>query len=112
MMRRIYRVLAALVIPAASPAIALLAVAGLVPMIGEVPGRAFLTLLRGALGDSEGIGYTLFYATDYVLARLAIALLFQAGLFNSAAKAKLRSAASATLVVLALGDLPAPLCSA
>ena len=25
----------------------------------------YWTLLRGALGDLEGIGYTLFYATDY-----------------------------------------------
>jgi general nucleoside transport system permease protein len=39
-------------------------------------------LVRGALGDLEGIGYTLFYATDYVFAGLAVALPFQAGLFN------------------------------
>jgi simple sugar transport system permease protein len=82
MMRRIYRVLAALVIPAASLAVALLTVAGLVLIIGEEPGRALITLVRGALGDSEGIGYTLFYATNFVFARLAVALPFQVGLFN------------------------------
>ena len=82
MMRRIYRVLAALVIPAASLAFALLTVAGLVLIIGEEPGRALITLVRGALGDSEGIGYTLFYATNFVFARLAVALPFQVGLFN------------------------------
>ena len=39
-------------------------------------------MVRGALGDPEGIGYTLFYTTDYVFAGLAVALPFQAGLFN------------------------------
>ena len=73
MVRRLYRVLAALLIPAASLATALAAVAGLVLIIGENPGRALLTLLRGALGDPEGIGYTLFYATDFVFAGLAVA---------------------------------------
>jgi ABC-type uncharacterized transport system permease subunit len=81
-MRRLCRALAALLIPAASLVVALSAVAGLVLIIGEDPGRALLTLVRGALGDPEGIGYTLFYATDYVFAGLAVALPFQAGLFN------------------------------
>ena len=81
-MRRLCRALAALLIPAASLVVALIAVAGLVLTIGEDPGRALLALLRGALGDLEGIGYTLFYATDYVFAGLAVALPFQAGLFN------------------------------
>ena len=48
-----------------SVVVALIAVAGLVLTIGEDPGRALLALLRGALGDLEGTGYTLFYATDY-----------------------------------------------
>jgi ABC-type uncharacterized transport system permease subunit len=81
-MRRLYRVAAAPLIPTASLATALVALAGLVLIIGENPGRALLTLLRGALGDPEGIGYTMFYATDCVLAGLAVALPFQAGLFN------------------------------
>jgi general nucleoside transport system permease protein len=94
-MRRLYRVVAALLIPTASLATALLAVAGLVLIIGENPGRALLALLRGALGDPEGIGYPLFYATDYVLAGLAVALPFQAGLLISTAKGRPRSAALA-----------------
>ena len=81
-MRRLCRALAALLIPAASLVVALSVVAGLVLIIGEDPGRALLTLVRGALGDPEGIGYTLFYTTDYVFAGLAVALPFQAGLFN------------------------------
>jgi len=109
-MRRLCRVLAALLIPAASLAVALIAVAGLVLIVGEDPGRALLTLLRGALGDPEGIGYTLFYATDYVFAGLAVALPFQAGLFNIGGEGQAAlGGLGATLVVLALGDTPAPL---
>src|SRR6516164_1392577 len=109
-MRRLCRVLAALLIPAASLAVALIAVAGLVLIIGEDPGRALLALLRGALGDPEGIGYTLFYATDYVFAGLAVALPFQAGLFNIGGEGQAAlGGLGATLAVLALGDTPAPL---
>jgi len=64
-------------------------------IIGEAPGQALITLLRGAPGDPKRIGYTLFYATNFVLAGLAVALPFQAGLLTSVAKGKLRSAASA-----------------
>jgi len=109
-MRRLRRVLAALLIPATSLATALAAVAGLVLIIGENPGRALLTLLRGALGDPEGIGYTSFYATDYVFAALAVALPFQAGLFNIGGEGQAAlGGLGATLVTLALGDLPSPL---
>jgi ABC-type uncharacterized transport system permease subunit len=81
-MRRLYCIVAALLIPAASLATALVAVAGLVLILGENPRRALLTLFCGALRDPEGIRYTLFYATDYVFAGLAVALPLQAGLFN------------------------------
>jgi len=109
-MRRLCRALAALLIPAASLVVALIAVAGLVLTIGEDPGRALLALLRGALGDLEGIGYTLFYATNYVFAGLAVALPFQAGLFNIGGEGQAAlGGLGATLVVLALGDMPAPL---
>jgi len=110
MTRRLYRVLATLLVPAASVATALAAVAGLVLITGEAPSRALCTLLRGALGDPEGIGYTLFYATDYVFAGLAVALPFQAGLFNIGGEGQAAlGGLGATLVVLALGSLPAPI---
>jgi len=109
-MRRLCRVLAALLIPAASLVVALIAVAGLVLIIGENPIRALFTLLRGALGDPEGIGYSLFYATDYVFAGLAVALPFQAGLFNIGGEGQAAlGGLGATLVVLALGGTPRPL---
>jgi general nucleoside transport system permease protein len=109
-MARLCRVLLALLIPAASLATALAAVAGLVLIIGENPGLALFSLVRGALGNPEGIGYTLFYATDYVFAGLAVALPFRAGLFNIGGEGQAAlGGLGATLVVLAFGNMPAPL---
>jgi len=58
-------------------------IAGLVVlMIGENPLRAARVLVGGALGYGEGIGFTLFYATNFILTGLAVAVAFHAGLFN------------------------------
>lgn len=71
-----------LLVPLVDLVIAFL-VAGLVVLaIGENPLDAVAIMLRGALGYPEGIGFTLYYATDFVLAGLAVAVAFQAGLFN------------------------------
>jgi simple sugar transport system permease protein len=39
-------------------------------------------MVSGAFGSGEGIGYTLFYATNFIFAGLAVAVAFHAGLFN------------------------------
>jgi ABC-type uncharacterized transport system permease subunit len=39
-------------------------------------------MITGAFGSGEGIGYTLFYATNFIFAGLAVAVAFHAGLFN------------------------------
>ena len=58
-------------------------VSGLVVVaIGENPFDAFATLIDGALGSQEGIGYTVYYATDMVFVGLAVAIAFHCGLFN------------------------------
>src|SRR6266481_37619 len=104
------RTFLAILTPALSLGLALGTIALLVLIVGEAPGAALLSLLRGALGDAEGIGYTLFYATDYVFAGLAVALPFQAGLFYIGGEGQAAlGGLGATLVVLAVGDLPAPL---
>ncbi|MGL4323821.1 MAG: ABC transporter permease [Beijerinckiaceae bacterium] len=69
-------------VPALSVITAFL-VAGLVVVaIGENPLRALRSLLFGALGTAEGLGFTLFYATNFIFTGLAVAVAFHAGLFN------------------------------
>ena len=59
------------------------AVSGLVVMfVGENPIDAAYLLLRGSLGYGEGMGYTLYYATNFIFTGLAVAVAFHCGLFN------------------------------
>ncbi|MEM6745306.1 MAG: ABC transporter permease, partial [Pseudomonadota bacterium] len=48
----------------------------------ENPIDAVRFILIGAFGFGEGIGFTLFYATNFIFAGLAVAVAFHAGLFN------------------------------
>jgi simple sugar transport system permease protein len=58
-------------------------ISGLVVVFaGENPFRAASLMVTGAFGSGEGIGYTLFYATNFIFAGLAVAVAFHAGLFN------------------------------
>jgi general nucleoside transport system permease protein len=58
-------------------------VAGLVVIaIGENPLQATAIFLRGSLGSAEAIAFTLYYATNFIFAGLAVAVAFHAGLFN------------------------------
>lgn len=58
-------------------------VAGLIVLaIGENPLTATRLMLTGALGSGEGLGYTLYYTTNYIFTGLAVAFAFHAGLFN------------------------------
>jgi len=58
-------------------------ISGLVVLaIGENPIEAVRLLIVGALGDLEGIGFTLYYATSFIFTGLAVAICFHAGLFN------------------------------
>ncbi|MCV0424460.1 MAG: ABC transporter permease [Roseibium sp.] len=58
-------------------------VSGLVViLIGENPLKAVQILVWGSLGYGEGIGFTLFYATNFIFTGLAVAVAFHAGLFN------------------------------
>jgi len=73
-------------IPVANLVIAF-AVAGLIVLaIGVDPFQALRVMLSGAFGSAEAIGYTLYYATNFVFAGLAVALAFHAGLFNIGAE--------------------------
>ncbi|OCW58055.1 ABC transporter permease [Hoeflea olei] len=69
-------------IPLINLAVAFL-VAGLVVLaVGESPLRAASLLIEGAFGYGEGIGFTLYYATNFIFTGLAVAVAFHCGLFN------------------------------
>jgi len=51
-------------------------------VIGENPFEAAAILIRGAFGSQEGIGYTLFYTTNFIFTGLAVAVAFHCFLFN------------------------------
>ena len=58
-------------------------VSGLIALaVGVDPRDAVRIMLEGAFGSAEAIGYTLYYATNFIFTGLAVALSFHAGLFN------------------------------
>ena len=54
----------------------------IVVILGENPIEAMKLLVYGAFGYSEAVGYTLFYATNFIFTGLAVAIAFHCGLFN------------------------------
>ena len=81
-----------------------LAVAGLfIALIGENPVRALRVMIDGAFVYPGGLGYTLYYATNFVFAGLAVAVAFQARLFNIGGEGQAAiGGLGAALVALAL----------
>jgi ABC-type uncharacterized transport system permease subunit len=69
-------------IPLANVLLAFLVAGLIVLLIGANPLDAVRIMLDGALGSGEGLGYTLYYATNFVFTGLAVAIAFHAGLFN------------------------------
>jgi len=69
-------------IPVVNVAIAFLFAALVVLAIGANPLAAVRILIYGAFGYADAIGYTLYYATNFIFTGLAVALAFHAGLFN------------------------------
>lgn len=83
-------------------------ISGLVVLaIGENPLEAVKLLVGGALGNLEGIGFTLYYATSFIFTGLAVAVCFHAGLFNIGVEGQAYVAGlGAALVCLFLDFLP------
>jgi general nucleoside transport system permease protein len=94
-------------VPAVSVVAAFL-VAGLVVIaIGEDPLTATRLLIQGSLGSGEGLGFTLFYTTDFIFTGLAVAVAYHAGLFNIGGEGQATlGGLGAALTVLHLGFLP------
>jgi simple sugar transport system permease protein len=69
-------------IPLTNVLLAFLVAGVIVLAIGQNPLEASQIMISGALGSGEGIGYTLYYTTNYIFTGLAVAFAFHAGLFN------------------------------
>lgn len=81
-------------------------VSGLVVLgIGHNPFMAVWAIVTGAFGTGYGIGYTLYYATNFVFAGLAVAVAAHGGLFNIGGNGQAYVAGlGVILVALALQD--------
>jgi general nucleoside transport system permease protein len=78
--------IAPVLLPAINLALALALSGVVVLLIGESPTRALGLLVSGAFGNAEAIGYTLYYATNFIFTGLAVAVAFHGGLFNIGAE--------------------------
>ncbi|KAB0682715.1 ABC transporter permease [Aureimonas leprariae] len=70
------------VIPLVNLAVAFLVAGVVVLVVGESPIEAAKLMIQGAFGYGEGIGFTLYYATNFIFTGLAVAVAFHGGLFN------------------------------
>ncbi len=67
--------------------IAALLISGvIVKILGESPWAALKLMTAGAFGSQESIGYTFYYATNFIFTGLAVAVAYHAGLFNIGAE--------------------------
>ncbi|HEX8786778.1 MAG TPA: ABC transporter permease [Telluria sp.] len=68
---------------------ALLVAALVIHLLGESPSESLSILVNSAIVDPEGLAYTLFYATTFIFAGLAVSIAMQAGLFNIGAEGQM-----------------------
>ncbi|PYE87422.1 ABC transporter permease [Phyllobacterium leguminum] len=82
-------------------------VAGLVVLlVGENPLQAAVLMVKGAFGSGQGIGYTLYYATNFIFTGLCVAVAFHCGLFNIGGEGQAYlGGLGVSLVCLAVGNL-------
>ena len=95
-------------LPLVNVAVALIISGLVVVAIGENPFVATRLLLTGSLSSFYGLGYTLFYATNFIFTGLAVAVALRAGLFNIGGEGQAYIAGlGAALACLHLPFLPA-----
>jgi len=73
-------------LPAINLLVALLLAGVVIKAMGESPWAALKLMTGGAFGSQESIGYTLYYATNFIFTGLAVAVAYHAGLFNIGAE--------------------------
>ena len=71
-----------ILLPVVGLAAALLLSGGIIALLGESPWQAMKLMVDGAFGSQESVGYSLFYATNFIFTGLAVAVAYHAGLFN------------------------------
>jgi simple sugar transport system permease protein len=84
-----------------------LAVAGVVvALIGEDPVAAMAVMVKGAIIYPGSLGYTLYYATNFIFTGLAVSVAFHAALFNIGGEGQATlGGLGLALAVLALGPV-------
>lgn len=92
------------IVPSLALLTAMIAAALLLFAIGENPADALVLILRGALGSGEGIGFTLYYATNFIFTGLAVALAYHAGLFNIGAEGQATIAGIGAALFVFVGE--------
>src|SRR5882724_4847975 len=96
-----------LLVPLVNLGVALLLTGVVVVAVGANPIEALKSLVFGAVGYPEAIGFTLYYATNFVFTGLAVAVAFHAGLFNIGCEGQANiGGLGVGLVCLALGQWP------
>ena len=97
-------------VPGINLLVALIISGLIIALIGEDPFAALVILLRGAFGNTEFIGYTLYYATNFIFTGLAVAIAFNCGLFNIGGEGQAyMGGLGAGMVALAFDGWPAPI---
>jgi simple sugar transport system permease protein len=95
------------VLPVINLVAALLLSGVIVKVIGESPWAALKLMVAGSFGSQESIGYTLYYATNFIFTGLAVAVAYHAGLFNIGAEGQAYIGGLGTgLIGLACGSWP------
>lgn len=97
--------LEAILMPLLNILVALLVSGILIWALGEDPFYALSLLIQGAFGYEEGIGYTFYYATNFIFTGLAVSVAFHAGHFNIGGEGQaMLGGLGLTLAVFWLGD--------
>jgi general nucleoside transport system permease protein len=75
-----------ILIPVISIVLALILSGLVIAAIGENPFTSLAIMIDGAFGSAYNLGYTLYYATNFIFTGLAVAVAFHARLFNIGAE--------------------------
>ena len=95
-------------LPLVNLVVALLLAGAVIALLGESPWTAFKLMISGSVGSQDGIGYTLFYATNFIFTGLAVTIAYHGGLFNIGAEGQAYiGGLGIGLVALWLGEAPA-----